>query len=397
MSTRRLRVLYSFSDRFGLTGIGNTAWQQVNGLAAHGNQVTVMTPSCERECDPRVTMIETLRPAGWRLPLRRVASLDLRHLHDYFVAHHIQRFNARYDVVHVWPSGALRTLRMARQYGLATCLERPNAHTRFAFEVVAREYARLGLVQPIGHSHTWDRRRLLREEQEFALADRLLCPSEFVTQTFVRAGFPQHQLAQHQYGFDPRQFNLHTEAISQEDRFEIAFVGRCEPRKGLHFALEAWLASKASDRGRFHIAGQFVPGYRDCLAHQLEHPSIIQHGFVPDVQRLLRQCDALVLPSLEEGSALVTYEAMACGCLLLVSRATGARCTPSFDGLVHEPGDVDMLRDQLSLLAADSKARQILRTGAITSAQGLTWHDAAKRLAQVYAELLEAKTTGVTS
>ena len=40
------------------------------------------------------------------------------------------------------------------------------------------------------------------------------------------------------------------------------FVGRCEPRKGLHYALEAWIESGAAERGTFTICGNFYPGYR---------------------------------------------------------------------------------------------------------------------------------------
>jgi hypothetical protein len=47
-------------------------------------------------------------------------------------------------------------------------------------------------------------------------------------------------------------------------------------------------------------------------------------GYLADVSGEMRNPDVLVLPSIEEDSALVTYDARASGCVLLVSDAAGA-------------------------------------------------------------------------
>ena len=60
---------------------------------------------------------------------------------------------------------------------------------------------------------------------------------------------------------------------------------------------------------------------------KVAHPSVEEVGHVADPGALMRGFDVLVLPSLEEGSALVTYEARACGCVLAVSDRSGAACT----------------------------------------------------------------------
>ena len=54
----------------------------------------------------------------------------------------------------------------------------------------------------------------------------------------------------------------------------------------------------------------------------------------------MRKSNILVLSSIEEGSALVTSEARASGCVLLVSEAAGAICTHMENALVHRVGDV---------------------------------------------------------
>jgi glycosyltransferase involved in cell wall biosynthesis len=98
----------------------------------------------------------------------------------------------------------------------------------------------------------------------------------------------------------------------------------------------------------------------------------------------MRRCHALVLPSLEEGSALVTYEARACGCVLVVSDHSGAVADPDVDALVHPAGDVDALTRHLLLLADDTARRERLREASIAGLDGLTWDAAGARLAAAY-------------
>ena len=49
-------------------------------------------------------------------------------------------------------------------------------------------------------------------------------------------------LLRHRYGYDPADFG--TNGADHGSRpFTVGFVGRGEPRKGLHLALNAWLDS----------------------------------------------------------------------------------------------------------------------------------------------------------
>ncbi len=164
------------------------------------------------------------------------------------------------------------------------------------------------------------------------------------------------------------------------------FVGSCEPRKGLHYALQAWIDSGAAETGRFVICGNFVPGYREVVAKWLEHPSVEVRGFVDDPGLLMRQSDVFVFPSIEEGSALVTYEAQASGCVLVVSDATGARVEHLRTGLVHSAGDIETLTAHVRELSADPELRRRLRRATLERRDELTWDRAAEELVAVYAQ-----------
>jgi glycosyltransferase involved in cell wall biosynthesis len=381
-----MRVLYSFPTRLGTTGIGTTAWHGIAGLAEHGAEVTVVCATCERALPAGVRLIETLRPAGVKIPFRAFGFDRAVALHDRRAAAKLRRL--RPDIVHTWPLGAERTLAAAAELGITSVLERPNAHTEFAFAAVERVRRELGLVPDPSSPHMRRPERLAREQREYARADGLLCPSDFVAGTFRDAGVPAEKLLRHRYGYDPARFSAEGRDDDGDRPFTAGFVGRGEPRKGLHYALRAWLESGAAERGRFVIAGAVDPDYRAVLEPLLAHPSIVQHGHVADPAALMRSFDVLVLPSVEEGSALVTYEARASGCVLVVSNHSGAVCSDGVDALVHPAGDEAALAGHLRALAEDRDLLRRLRAASLAGAGELTWSAAGRALLDAYAAAL---------
>jgi glycosyltransferase involved in cell wall biosynthesis len=387
----RLRVLYSFPHKIGAGRICYTAWQQVRGLADAGAAVTVFPGAVERRLPSGVSVSPTLARGRFRVPYRVVGQLRALELHDRIVARRLRGLRGRIDVVHTWPLGALETLNTAKRLGIPTVLERPNAHTRFAFEVVQRECERLGVELPPDHEHAYNDAVLEKEEAEYALADRLLCPSDFVVKTFLERGTAREKLVRHIYGYDEKTFYPETRTQSEGDGLTVLFVGVAAVRKGLHFALEAWLRSPASRDGRFLVAGDVLPAYAEHLAAELAHPSVQVLGQRTDVPELMRRSDVLVLPSIEEGFGLVCTEAMGSGCVPLVSDACTDLCRHLENALVHRVGDVQTLEEHITLLHRDRNLLTSLRDEGLRTAPDITWTAAGLVLLDAYRNLLAAR------
>ena len=273
-------------------------------------------------------------------------------LHDRIVARRLTRLQGQIDVVHTWPLGALETLRTARVLGIPTVMERPNAHTGFAYEVVRQESERIGVPLPPDHEHAYNETILRKEEEEYELADDLLCPSEFTARTFLDAGYPKAKLLRHWYGFDEDKFFPAAEPQAAR-AFTMVYVGVAAVRKGLHYALEAWLRSPASETGRFRSPVRCCLAYGEKLAPMLAHPSVHVLGHRDDVPDLMRASDVFVLPTIEEGFGLVCTEALACGVVPLVSEACTELCVHEQNALVHRIGDVDALTSHITRLYED--------------------------------------------
>lgn len=389
---RKVRVLYSFPHKLGADRICYTAWQQVNGLVAAGADVLVFPGVLHRAVPAGARVAPTLAKGKLRIPYKLIGALRACVLHDRIVARRLERMAREIDIVHAWPLGAKETLKTAARLGIPTVLERPNAHTRFAYRVVQEECDRIGVPLPPDHEHAFKGDVLVREEAEYELATGLLCPSEFTAKTFLDLGFPREQLYRHIYGYDEKVYFPESPANAGSRPFTMIFVGVCAVRKGLHYALEAWLRSPASQNGKFLIAGEFLPAYKEKLAPMLSHPSVCVLGHRNDVPELVRKSDALVLPTIEEGFGLVCTEAMGSGCVPVVSEACTDLCEHMQNSLVHRIGDVDALTEHISMLYQDRNLLHRLRAAGLKMAPCVTWNAAGESLVDVYKSVIAHST-----
>jgi D-inositol-3-phosphate glycosyltransferase len=383
-----IRVLYSFPHKLGSGRICYTAWEQVRGIAKAGAEVTVFPGVLHRAIPERVKVMPTLARGPIRIPYKLVGMVRACEIHDAIVARRLRRMAKKIDIVHAWPVGSLRTLETAKKLGIPTVLERPNANTRFAYEVVRDECERIGVPLPKGHEHEYNEEILEIEEAEYAAASKLLCPSEFVVKTFVDKGFSHDKLLRHIYGYDQNRFYPNSTENGASRGLRVIFVGVCAVRKGLHFALEAWLNSGAQNKGQFLIAGGFIPAYEEKLKSMLSHPSVHALGHREDIPELMRNSDIMILPSIEEGFGLVCTEALGSGSVPLVSDACTDLCRHMENSLIHSVGDVPTLTEQLKMLDQDRNLLHKLRSGALASAPSCTWDQAGVQLLEAYQKAL---------
>lgn len=390
---KRLRVLHSFPHRLGKSRICTTAWHEIDSVAEAGAEMTVLAGDSVRPFQRPLRMKTTLAWRSLRWPYRLLGTRLTCALHDWKVAQHLPAMAGKIDIIHAWPLGALHTMRAAKKLGIPVALERCNAHTRFAYQVVKEECDRIGVPLPHDHEHAYNEGVLRREEAEYAMADGILCPSEFVRHTFLGAGFPDEKLMRFIYGVDEKRFHPEPRHAPASSGLKMVFVGVCAVRKGLHFALEAWLNSDACKDGQFQIAGDFIPGYRAYLESKLAHPSVKVLGHRDDIPMLMRESDLFVLPSIEEGFGLVCTEAMASGCVPLVSDACTDLCRHLDNSMVHRVANVAALTDHINQLHRNRELLFHLRAAGLRAVPGISWKVAGHSLLGAYRQIVDLKNT----
>ena len=83
--------------------------------------------------------------------------------------------------------------------------------------------------------------------------------------------------------------------------------------------------------------------------------------------------DVFVFPSLFEGSAVVTYEALACGLPGVVTPAAGSVIRDGIDGFVVMPRDVSALAQRMEQLGQSHRLRARMSAAARSRALEFDW------------------------
>ncbi len=230
--------------------------------------------------------------------------------------------------------------RRAHARGMRVVCDRGSTHIRWQDEAVREAHERFGL--------RWDGidpRIVEREEAEYAQADAITVPSHFVRRSFIERGVPAEKLHVIPYGVDLRRF--HAQGRATAGRCDLLFVGSVGLRKGVPDLLEAF-HRLAHPHKSLTIAGMPDPGIVEALAARgLLDGEVRLVGHVPqaELKGLMSRSHALLLPSLEEGLALVMAQAMACGCPVVATPNAGAETLydHEVEGLVVPPRDVPAL------------------------------------------------------
>jgi len=204
------------------------------------------------------------------------------------------------------------------------------------------------------------RREFADERDLVALTDFAVCPSEVVARDLEnRFSFPANRTAVVPYGVDPERFN--TCSVPVQGR--VLFVGTAGLRKGVHYF--AMAAEELAGRGRqyeFCLAGDVTPRIA-------KHPACRHLRFLNRIPRhqIAEQfavADVFVLPSLAEGSAEATYEALAAGIPLITTAATGSVVRHEVEGLLVPERNSHALASAIERVIEDRRFRAQLGAAA---------------------------------
>lgn len=236
-----------------------------------------------------------------------------------------------------------------------------------------------------------DDRVIAREEAEYAQADCITVPSRFVLASFSSQGIPKHKLRLLPYGVNLSRF----EPTGSPDpkRFHVLFVGAMSLRKGVQYLVQAWQKIRHPAKSLTFV-GTPSPELIALLKSVHLWPDQARVlGHVPqlELKHLMSSSHVMVLPSIEEGLAMVMAQAMACGCPVVASENTGARdlYDDGKEGFIVPIRDVSTLADRLQRLADEPELRARMSRAALARVKRMGgWRDYGQRALGVYQELL---------
>ncbi len=252
--------------------------------------------------------------------------------------------------------------RKVQQRGGKFIVDRGSTHRTFQRELLREEHA-LWKLSYIAN----EAREEAREEAIYAQADAITVPSTAAKQSFVQHGYAAERIHVIPYGVRLERFVKDGDPPSGPDApFEVLFVGNVGVRKGIPYLLKAF-SKLQHPRKRLRVVGNIATEIKPLLATlPQEHVEFLGARPQYELAVLMSRSHVMVLPSIEEGLALVQGQALACGCPVIATTATGAEdlFTDGVEGFivpirspealqermqrfVDEPG----LREQMSLAA----------------------------------------------
>lgn len=270
--------------------------------------------------------------------------------------------------VFVYNTAGLEILEEARRRGLRTIVEQTIAPYAVEQAILAEERARYpgwdSEVDPGPDVAEY----IDRERREWLLADSVVCGSEFVRQGVTEVGGPAIPACVVPYGVDGR-FDA-PPAEPHGGPLRVLIVGQVGLRKGTPYAVE--VARRLKGRAEFRWVGAFK--LTDAAKEQLGS-DVRFTGPVPrsEVVDQYAWADVYFLPSLVEGSATSTYEALTAGRPVVCTPNCGSVVRDGMEGFIVAVRDVDAMVDRLERLSRDPELRRTLGTAARRRASELNY------------------------
>ena len=295
------------------------------------------------------------------------------------------------DIFHGWTTECIRSLKEAKRIGAKTIVERPAPHPRTAWRLLTEEYERWGVP-----FHRDDGNHLLRKidwryrdeeiaPREFDLADRVVVQSEFGARSFLEQGFPREKIV-----ILPRAVELGNYSFRREsahDPFRVLFVGTVCLRKGFLDLLHAWDKLNLPD-GELWVLGEIHEEIVPFLKPYRDRSSIRFFGHRKEgVPRMFAESSAFVLPSITEGSAKTTYEAMAAGLPVITTANSGSLIRDGVDGFLVGIRNPEAIGERILHLYRNREEAESMGEAARRHVAEYSWERYEDRMISLYREL----------
>lgn len=287
------------------------------------------------------------------------------------------------DIFVGWSSFSLYSLRKAKELGAITIIERGSSHIVYQQEILREEYEKFGLKFKGA-----DPRIVEKELQEYEEADYISIPSLFVKRTFLEKGISEGKLIHIPYGVDLSEF---TQIPKEDSIFRVIFTGGMSLRKGVHYLLQAFSELRLPN-SELLLIGSLNDEIKPFFKKYQGYFKWIGHKPQRELYKYYSQGSVFVIPSIEEGLAMVQAQAMACGLPLICTTNTGGEdlIEDGKEGFIIPIRDVEALKEKILFFYENPEKRYEMGQAAKRKVQrGFTWDDYGERMIRVYLDLLE--------
>jgi alpha-maltose-1-phosphate synthase len=331
---------------------------------------------------PELAYVAAARLANHRPAMPKAVMAWRNRSIDSAIARRIRRERPRLFIGH--DTSAIRSFEAAKASGTLTVLNQMIGHLAVGDRILREEAA----LHPDWADSLHAGAPQAEIDQclaEARMADAILSPSDYVTQTLIEVGVAPERIHLQPFGVRVDRFKP-SETPRNDGIFRLLYVGQISQRKGLKYVLEA--VKQIGDRSiELVLVGGLVGEGRGLAPYDGWYRPVrnVPHH---EVERLFQSADALVYPSLHEGSALAIFEGMATGLPVITTLNAGSVVRDGIEGKIVPIRSVDAIAEAILTLKNDADLRCALGRAARVRALGFTWGHYRDRLGPILDGLL---------
>lgn len=257
------------------------------------------------------------------------------------------------SIVYGMNTASLEMFSYAKEKKLSCILEQCSSPYPIYDRLLAEEYQLWPRWErdqyPHSHQLLYD-----RERGEWDLADTIVCGSEFVASGLEMSGVSRQKCVVIPSPVDVQKFTkVERKNTSSNSPLNVLFLGGIRLMKGIQYLSEA--LHRMGQNRKIHVKAAGAILLEPEAINSLEKNMDIL-GLIPraETAKLFSWADVLVLPSICEGSALVTYEALASGVPVITTPNAGSHVIDGFTGFIVPIRDSLAIAEKLDLYARDA-------------------------------------------
>ena len=287
--------------------------------------------------------------------------------------------NLSSKILHAYEDGCYSSFSRAKELDMQCSYELPIAHWATVRRLLAEEAERYPEWEPTLESTREPEEKLFQKEEELRLANRITCPSKFVLDSIpleIRLKTPC-QISP--FGSPPSE-SVDFERPPKNDVLKLLFVGSMSQRKGLADLFEAMKLLNCEPVSLSILGQPSMP--IDFYRKQFSEFKYFPPCSNQKVRAIMKGHDALVLPSIVEGRALVQQEALSCGLPIIVTANAGGEdlVEEGTTGYLVPIRSPEKIAEAISSMMANSKTRYEIQKLCQKKAREYTWENYAQNI-----------------
>jgi len=338
----------------------------------------------------RVDHLQNFYLASLKLRLPTAMSDELAYLSKIWIDRLAEKPARASDIFLFYSGAGLHTAQHLQSTGVIRMVEAVNGHVLVQERIMREEHQRRKLPPPRFHP-----REVARRVKEYELADAILCPSAFVRESFESEGFSRDRLFVVPYGAS---FPAATSAPRSSDgTFRVLYVGQIGVRKGLSYLFDAFERLRHPKK-ELWIVG---PRTQQTGIENVRPPDGTRFfGTLKgdDLARAYRDSSVFVLPTVEEGLALVLGEALSFGLPVITTVNSGGAdlFQDGQEGFLVPIRLPEVIAEKLQRLADDPALLQGMSDAAQARAKSLGgWETSGRLLVETLTSIARKQGRGI--